>query len=117
VVIADRSSTIAAFLSGQISWIEGIQPQEEAQIRAGAKDALRYTSMFYVNTQLQWNVTLPQFKDPRVRKAIQLAIDYKALADPLGKWTNCAITQAAYPEAWKPDEVAKLPGYNQATKA
>jgi ABC-type transport system substrate-binding protein len=65
------------------------------------------------------NLTLPNgmFKDERVRQALMLVLDYKAIAEPLGRgWTYSAITHSQFPEAWTSDEVSKLPGYNPATK-
>lgn len=117
IVIADRSSTIAAFLSNQISRFDGIRPEEEEQLKSRVQGMQRYESMGYTCGQLIANVTLPQFKDPRVMKAIQLVLDYKGISDAIGRWTYAAITHPNYPEAWRPDEIAKLPGYNPATKA
>jgi ABC-type transport system substrate-binding protein len=63
------------------------------------------------------NLNLPIFKDDRVRQAFMLALDYKALAEPLGKgWTYSAITHSQFPESLSSEEVSKLPGYNPATK-
>jgi ABC-type transport system substrate-binding protein len=117
VVIADRASQFAAYVSNQIGLFYGIQPQEEAQLKASAKD-----SQYELYPGPTWdhfavNLNTPIFKDDRVRQALMLAIDYKALADPLGKgWTFSAITHSQFPESLSSEEVSKLPGYNQATK-
>jgi peptide/nickel transport system substrate-binding protein len=117
LVISDRASILAAYLSNQTSIFTGIRPEEEPQIRATAKD-----SQFLLWPGPTWdhfavNMTLPQFKDFRVRQAFQLALDYKAIADPLGKgWTYSAGTHSQFPESLNSEEVSKLPGYNPATK-
>jgi peptide/nickel transport system substrate-binding protein len=117
IVIADRASSLAAYISGQTSIFTGIQPQEEPQIKASAKD-----SQYLLWPGPTWdhfavNTTLPQFKDWRIRQAFQLALDYKAINDPLGKgWTYSAGTHSQFPESLSSEEVSKLPGYNQATK-
>jgi peptide/nickel transport system substrate-binding protein len=117
LVIADRASALAAYISGQISEYSGIRPEEEPQIKASSKD-----SQFMLYPGPTWdhfavNLNNPMFKDDRVRQAFQLALDYKALADPLGKgWTYSAITHSQFPESLSSEEVSKLPGYNPATK-
>jgi peptide/nickel transport system substrate-binding protein len=116
IVIADRASTLAAFLSGQISRFDSIRPEEEEQLKSRLKGLQRYESMGFTCSQLIFNVTIPQFKDQRVLKAMQLMIDYPSLNDPDGKWTHAMITHPYYPEAFRPDEISKLPGYNTATK-
>ena len=120
LVIADRASTLAAFISGQISEYGGVQPQEEPQIKASLKDAQYFLWPGPTWDHFAFNLTLPSkmFNDVRVRQAFQLALDYKAIADPLGRgWTYSAITHSQFPESMTSDEVAKLPGYNPATKA
>jgi ABC-type transport system substrate-binding protein len=66
------------------------------------------------------NLTLPSkmFNDDRVRTAYMLALDYKALNDPLGKgWTYMAVTHSQFPESFSSEEIGKMPGFNPATKA
>lgn len=119
LVIADRASTLAAYISGQIGIFSGIRPEEEAQLQASAKG-----SQFLLWPGPTWdhfafNLTLPSkmFADGRVRRAFMLALDYKALADPLGKgWTYSAVTHSQFPESFSSEEVSKMPGYNQANK-
>jgi ABC-type transport system substrate-binding protein len=66
------------------------------------------------------NLTLPSkmFNDDRVRTAYMLALDYKALNDPLGKgWTYMAVTHSQFPESFSSEEIGKMPGFNPDTKA
>lgn len=120
IVIADRASQLAAYISGQMSVYRAIRPEEEPQIAASAKDSLYYLWPGPTWDLFAMNLTLPNkmFADQRVRMAFQLALDYKALNDPLGKgWTYAAVTHSQFPESLSHEEVSKLPGYNPATKA
>jgi ABC-type transport system substrate-binding protein len=64
------------------------------------------------------NLKLPQFQDDRVRQAFQLALDYKAFSEPLGAgWLYGGPVHAMFPESLTSEEIAKMPGYNPATKA
>ena len=117
LVIADRASTLAAYISGQVGIFEGVQPQEEAQLLASAKDSQYFLWPGPTWDHFAMNVTIPMWKDMRVRQAMMLTLDYKALNDPLGKgWTYSAITHSQFPESLSSEQVSKLPGYNQATK-
>ncbi|MFN8638988.1 MAG: ABC transporter substrate-binding protein [Dehalococcoidia bacterium] len=117
LVIADRASILAAFSTGQASLMSGIQPQEEVQLRATVKDAQWFLQPGPTWDHFAMNMKHPAFKDDRVRQALQLSLDYKAIADPLGKgWIYSGPLHALFPEALTSDEIAKMPGYNPATK-
>ena len=117
VVIGDRASTLAAFLSGQIDVFSAVQPQEEPQVRSSMKDAQWYLTPGPTWDHFAMNLKLPMFQDDRVRQAFQLAIDYKAYSDPLGKgWLYCGPTHEMFPESLTSDEISQMPGYNPATK-
>ncbi len=120
LVIADRASALAAYVSGQTGIFTAIRPEEEPQIKASAKDSqfLLWPGPTWDHFAFNLNLPSKMFNDPRVRQAFQLALDYKALNDPLGRgWTFSAITHSQFPESFTSDEVSKMPGYNQATKA
>ena len=117
VVIADRGSIIAAFISGQIDVVAGVQPQEESQL-AGVKGIQKSLTPGPTWDHFAVNLKLPQFQDDRVRQAFQLALDYKAFSDPLGAgWLYGAPVHAMFPESLTSEEISKMPGYNPATKA
>jgi len=117
VVIADRGSIVAAFISGQIDVITGVQPQEEAQI-ANVKGAQKSLTPGPTWDHFAVNLKLPQFQDDRVRQAFQLAMDIPYVSDPLGKgWLFAGPVHAMFPESLTSEELSKLPGFNPATKA
>ena len=118
LVITDRGSLVAAFISGQIDTLTAVRPEEEPQLRGSALKA-----QFSLTPGPTWdhfaiNMKLPQFQDDRVRQAFQLAMDYKAFSEPLGAgWLYTGPVHSMFPESIPSDEIAKLPGYNPATKA
>ncbi|RLT26393.1 MAG: ABC transporter substrate-binding protein [Chloroflexi bacterium] len=117
VVIVDRGSLVAAFISGQIDVLNAVQPQEEAQVFA-VKGAQKSLTPGPTWDHFAVNLKLPQFQDDRVRQAFQLALDYKAFSDPLGAgWLYGGPVHTMFPESLTSDEIGKLPGYNAATKA
>ena len=117
VVIADRGSIVAAFISGQIDVITGVQPQEEAQI-ANVKGVQKSLTPGPTWDHFAVNLKLPQFQDDRVRQAFQLAMDIPYVSDPLGKgWLYAGPVHAMFPESLTSEELSKMPGFNPATKA
>ena len=117
VVVQDRGSLVAAFISGQIDVLAAVRPEEEAQVNAvkGVQSSLTpgpTWDLFAVNMKM------PQFQDERVRMAFHLALDHKAFSDPLGKgWLMSGPVHSMFPESLTAEEVTKMPGYNPATKA
>jgi ABC-type transport system substrate-binding protein len=96
-------------------------PEILTAARRGAPDANLYTwvdaNWFHVRPSYDF----PPFKDYRVRHAQHLAFNYKENGDavygPEGGWAWMASLHPAFPEAWSPDKVSKLPGWNPDTKA
>jgi ABC-type transport system substrate-binding protein len=117
VVIQDRGSLVAAFISGQIDVLAGVQPQEEGQVFA-VKGVQKSLTPGPTWDHFAVNLKLPQFQDDRVRQAFQLAVDYKGFSDPLGAgWLYAGPVHAMFPESLTSEEVSKMAGYNPATKA
>ena len=117
VVIVDRGSLVAAFISGQIDTLTAVRPEEEPQIKGSLPSAQMSLTPGPTWDHFAVNMKLDQFKDDRVRQALQLAMDYKAFAEPLGKgWLYTGPIHSMFPESIPSEEIAKLPGYNPATK-
>lgn len=120
IVIPDLGSAIAAFISGQINLISSVLPPDIQTIQKAKPDALLYT---WIDSN--WGHLRPSamayepFKDFRVRKAISLSIDYAAINDGFWGpgWGYQLVMSPGFPEAWKPEKVKTLPGYNPDTKA
>ena len=118
VWMPDRATGLSAFLSGQIDMFNGALPHEIDTIKKAKPDA-----QFYQWQDLNWdhwrfNTTKKPFDDPRVRRALFLALDYQEIGDGYWGpgWGYTGPLVPAHPEALKADEVAKLPGYNKDTK-
>lgn len=116
LVVADRASQLAAFISKQIDSLSGVLPEEETQL-AKAKGIQMYFTCGPQWDLFSFNQQNRLFKDKRVLRAFMLAPDYQELANPLGTgWVPGAITHSMFPESWGPEAVLKLPGWNPATK-
>jgi ABC-type transport system substrate-binding protein len=120
IAIPDAVASQSSFISGQTMTIEVAQPEVLQSIRKGRPDANLYT---YVKAN--WQHMRPHsqfgpFKDYRVRRAIHLAIDYKGQNEAEygaeGGWAYQAALNPGFPEAWSPEKVQSLPGYNPDTK-
>ncbi len=67
----------------------------------------------------RFNAGRKPFDDPRVRRALQLAFNYRTLSEPYygeGYWDPTGPCPAALLGALASDEIAKMPGWNTATK-
>jgi len=118
MVVPDSASTQAAFLSGQTSILQVDTPEAVETVRRARPEANLYGWVDGNWMYLRPSYDYGPFADFRVRKAISLAIDYASIADGYygPGWGYQAALNPAYPEAWKPDKVQKLAGYNPATK-
>src|SRR5690606_35608349 len=57
------------------------------------------------------------FGDARVRQALQLSMDYAAVADAWGEgWLYSGPLHVMFPEAYTSEEIKARPGYNPETK-
>ncbi|MGE3960090.1 MAG: ABC transporter substrate-binding protein [Dehalococcoidia bacterium] len=117
IVMSDRAAQVAAFISGQIGVLATIQPHEEPQVRAAVGDAQWFGQPNFGWNHFAVNTKLPFFADDRVRQALQLSMDYAALADPWGPgWLYSGPLHVMFAEAYSSDEIKAKPGYNPDTK-
>mgnify|MGYP003337116061 FL=1 len=118
-VVPDNAAAVAGFISKQFSILPSVTEQDIKTVKAARPDAL-----YYQTPGSQWLYIWPSakygaFQDARVRKAMQLAIDYQEMGEGF-YGPGCEYTGhlfSGYQEAWKPDKIKTLPGYNPATKA
>ena len=119
IAIPDRSAILAAFISKQISKVGSPTEQDLKTIQTARPDALLYTHPGILWFHIKLNQKFPLFTDYRVRKALQLAPDYEDIGNGYygpGGWTYSYGLTSTFPEAWQPDYVKTLPGYNPQTK-
>ncbi|GEM_PF-905257 len=121
LAFTDTASNIAAFLGGKISISSGlgIVASQRKTILQQKTDTKQYVypgiSWYY----LRFNQTVTPLGDQRVRQALFLAIDYKALNDGViepNYWNYTGPLPAGFPGTWTSDQVAQQPGWNPATK-
>ena len=121
--VGDASAQLAAFASKQLSTTSAANKVGRQAIEAARKDAVLTKTIGNPGTppHLRFNPNVEPFTDVRVRKALHLVLDYKDMGDSYygeGNWAYMGhLTQIFKDEAIGPDEVAKMPGYNPATKA
>jgi len=118
--LSDLTAQQSAFISGQSAVITIPDPASMKTVRQGRPDANLYTWVDSNWEHLRPSMTYKPFQDARVRQALHLAMDYKANGDaeygPDGGWGYQAALCPGYPEAWGPDKVQAIAGYNPATK-
>lgn len=117
-VLPDRAAQVSAFIAGEIDSIGALQAHELTTLQAARPDANYFTWVDANWMHFRPNMTYEPFADFRVRKAMQLAIDYAGMANGYwGEgWAYHAALHPNYPEGWQSDRVRALPGYNPDTK-
>jgi peptide/nickel transport system substrate-binding protein len=83
-VIPDENTLINELLSGGIDMMENVPARAAARVEAsGRLRLIRTPDLSY--TFICWNTSRPLFSDPRVRRALTMAIDREAIVEgPLG---------------------------------
>ncbi len=118
-VIPDRAANLAAFVTNQVQLWSGLNETEADTIKKSKPESLLYTWIDCNWNHIRPSVTYQPFQDFRVRNAIHLALDYQEIGNGIygSGWGYQAAMSPGFVEAWKPDKVKALPGYNPATKA
>jgi len=117
--LPDRATSLAAFIDKKIDWIYSPSKAEIQTISSAFKEAKLEVARFADWWYLRPNNKVKPFDDPRVRKAIFLAIDYKDLNDTFygpGLWDFAGPLAPSHLGAVQPAELAKMPGWNPDTK-
>lgn len=79
-VVPSKTNLIGQLLSGGVDVVNGIPPTETTRIQTAPTVNLTvFPDRSY--THVCWNLERPIFADPRVRRAIALAVDRQALID------------------------------------
>jgi peptide/nickel transport system substrate-binding protein len=87
--IPELSTRIAALVSGEVDMIVNVDP-DQFDVLAGYKDIVVKSVPLNNTHVIVFNVFDPVLKDKRVRQALSLAIDRKAMIDSL--WHGKAVT-------------------------
>jgi ABC-type transport system substrate-binding protein len=118
LAIPDVAGQIAAFATNQIQTIRATTSDMADQLRKTTPDALYYSWIDSNWHHIRPSMTYKPLQDLRVRKALHLATDYATLGNQEeGEgWGYQSCLSPGFQEAWKPEKVRKLPGYNPDTK-
>ena len=118
-VVPDRAARLAGFISKQFTTFPSPNLQDEKTAKAARPDALTYSVPGSNWHNLRFNMKTGPFLDIRIRKAMQLSLDYGEIGDGYygPGWAYMSAFHPNYKEAWNEDKVKTLPGYNPATKA
>lgn len=117
--IQDPLAMVTALSQGRVHMLTDASKAQRAAIRQTTPSAREETWAFANRNVFRFNTTRKPFGDPRVRRALQLAIDFKKMNDATLEekyWDYVAMFPATFPEAISSADVAKLPGWNPSTK-
>jgi peptide/nickel transport system substrate-binding protein len=81
-VVPDAAALVERLLAGDVDFVDGLQPRDAERIAAAPHlRVLEADSRQF--EYVAWNAARPPFDDPRVRRAMTLAIDRGSLIDAL----------------------------------
>ncbi|HUO86366.1 MAG TPA: ABC transporter substrate-binding protein [Thermoanaerobaculia bacterium] len=108
-VVADQTAQLTQLLNGQLDFVIQLSPDDASKIeKAPGVELVSYWTRGYIS--IGWNVRSEPFSDPRVRRAMTLAIDRDTLVEAI--WGDLArpIASPIPPDTWAwSEEVSPLP--------
>lgn len=81
-LMTDENTALSAFKSGEVDYIDTVPPLEIPNLR---DEGLLNTVLTMNTTMIEFNTTKKPLDDPRVRKALSLAIDRKTIVENITK--------------------------------
>ncbi|MCK5378957.1 MAG: hypothetical protein KAJ78_06115, partial [Acidobacteria bacterium] len=79
-IVPDQLSLMTQLLAGEFDFVSSLAPEEAQRIETNPN--LRLVDIPHRGyTHICWNTTLPELADPRVRRALGLAIDRQTIID------------------------------------
>ncbi|HKQ98738.1 MAG TPA: ABC transporter substrate-binding protein [Candidatus Polarisedimenticolia bacterium] len=112
-VIPDEATLLNELLAGGIDVMENIPPDAVARVEASPRlRVVRVPDLSY--TFICWNMAHPPFDDARVRRALTLAIDRRAIIEGLLPGTGRPSAGPALSFMWAHDPGLEPPPYDPA---
>lgn len=81
-VILEQTTLLTELLTGRIDLYMGVGPNQAKEVEASPVAELRHFP-FRQYVFIAWNARKPQFKDARVRRAMTMAVDRRAMVDAI----------------------------------
>jgi peptide/nickel transport system substrate-binding protein len=118
LTLPDAATKLSAFISGKIDMYEEPTVTDVATVKAARPDAKLYSSAGMNWNHFRFQTEKAPFTDARVRKALFLSLDYKAIGDGIwgDAWRYTGPIAYENPEGYNQDQLKALPGYNPSTK-
>ncbi|HCT5785455.1 ABC transporter substrate-binding protein [Klebsiella variicola] len=110
-VLPDENQRVQQLLAGQIDVIDNLPPVRFAELSKNPDISISRSNSWVIQI-LQLNTKNPQFSDVHVRRAVNLAIDRKALADATSFRTSDAATTIIPPTVAFYDPTTAVVGGN-----
>ncbi len=115
-VLPDPAAQLAQLVAGQISVVQAVPPQDADRVLANRDLRLvEYPSRLW--GLVAWNNRLPIFADRRVRRALSLGINRKALVDTVFRGHAVLATGPVLSSMWGFDRTLPQLPYDQAQAA
>lgn len=112
-VIPDAAAQVSQLLAGQVHFIPMVPPREAARLQqSGKARVVTYPSRLL--GFLAWNNRRPALSEPRVRRALTLAIDRAALVDAVYQGYAKVASGPVLSSMWAFDRTLSPPPYDPA---
>lgn len=113
-VIGDNTARAQAFEAGDLDFIQSpLSPTDIRRLEKNDKFAKAITSGVGV-TYLNFNTGDPVLADPKLRRALAMAVDQTTIVDKIYEGVDKVATSVLLPSSWSYSTTVKQPGFNLA---
>lgn len=105
LVIAEESTAHAAFASRQADLLTNLDPLHVEEVAKANPQAARFEAVSPSPNNMYMTAHKPPFSDPRLRRAVSLALDRDELVRVLARGKGTWAMAGALPDTWTLDEI------------